>query len=252
MSQMWEKFIQEQIKRIKEDIKHHFAYDGENSAEYESVLKRELKEFIDDFYANIEREFDGGGYNYKIIFEEQITNDNEFRKMVIDTVFPLALEHTDAFKIEEGSNNAANNIKKILQYSPDSIDTIMPIIIKLDEKNLDIILKEYPQFEDKIQESIKQNDDENKSKNTTRNDELKETLKKIKEINARFEELMKEHKIESEFEYQDQEKVESSTKGSIRAKLEELLKGYMEISDGYDELEGELNEKSISNGIYKY
>lgn len=244
--------IQEKITSIKKDIKEKFAYDGEKPEQYERVLKKELEEHIKTCYTEIIANVDYQGCKTEMNFGEKIVKESEFRKAVIDEVFPLALEHTEAFKIEEGNNKATNNIKKILEYSPHSIDTIMPVIIKLDEKNLDIILKEYPQFEDKITNSIKQNEEDDKHKGTIIDEEYKETLeklKRLKEMTAKFQELVNGMENTGELEHYGQEKTESQ--GGIRAQLKDVLKGYMEVLDGYDELEGSLTQKCMSNEFYK-
>lgn len=178
-----QEFFKEQSEKVREEIETKFKYDEESSIEYERVLRTELEEFIHSHFDPVEMEYEDFGQSQKKgFYNGEIINNSEFRKAVIETVFPLALEHTEAFKIDTKDHRAVDNIKKILEYSPDSVDIVIPIMEQLDESSLESILEGCPKFKVDILEKIKESR-ESKDTEKLRLRQLREDLER------RFKEL---------------------------------------------------------------
>lgn len=227
-----EEFIKEQSEKVRKEIETKFKYEEESPQEYERVLRRELEEFIHSHFDPIEMEYEDFGQSHKKgFYKGEIINNSEFRKAVIEAVFPLALEHTEAFKIDTKDNRVVNNIKRILEYSPGSIDIVIPIIEQLDEVSLESILEGYPELKTDILEKIKESR-ESKDTEKLRLRQLREDLKR------RFKELGI---------YREDVSTQDGKHTEMDKKAMDLLRDCMGFLDRCEALEQENSRETRSN-----
>lgn len=218
--------INEEIEKLRKGVISKFSCQGEEKNEYEYILRSELPDWVNGAFTNIQRRvITQVAHSQEIktfYINREIVDNNEFKKALIDTVLPLAMEHTQCFEIESNMSNAIRNIKTIVQYSPDSIPTVMEKIVN----NLDVdCLKKLSEECPELKEHIFIDD---KNEITEDNIEVK-----IERIEKKLEELIKR--------LNDGETI--SDESGKRGILEEILEQQIAVKSTYNELINGINRK---------
>lgn len=147
MEKKKQEFIEEEKEKLKSMLLKDFEWNGEDSREYKYLLQVELKECI-GYFSEVRREFidDFGRHDY--IELGNVSGRSDFKAIVLDTVLPWAIEHTECFGSEKAT---LENIESILEYNPDSIEQVVKHIVdKLDENIVSSILEKHPEFKEFI------------------------------------------------------------------------------------------------------